>query len=406
MNHCRICHKQLSPFMSFGKMPIANGFLTQQDFAKEQFFELAPAFCNNCQMLQIIEQPAPEAMFHENYAFFSQTSAHMTKHFATLANQIQTDYLSTTRNPFIVELGSNDGILLQHFAKANIRHLGIEPSANVAKVAQQHGVNTLTTFFTTKVAEQILNTYGAADIITASNVMCHLPNLLDIAEGIALLLKPTGYLIFEDPYLGDVIEKTSYDQIYDEHVFLFSVNSVANTFSKVGLEIIDAICQPTHGGSMRYILATKGKNPIHHRVTSQLHYEETLKLQEINTYLNFKKNCEHSKEQLLSLLDNLIAENHKVVGYAATSKSTTVINYCNITTKHLQYICDTTPIKQGKFSPGAHIPITAYETFANNYPDYAVLFAWNHAKEIFAKEQNYNQQGGKWLTFVPNVKIL
>lgn len=391
--------------MSFGKMPIANGFLDQKDFAKEYFFELAPAFCNKCQMFQLLEQPSPEIMFHENYAFFSQTSKSMINHFARMARSMQENYLHE-KDPFVVELGSNDGILLQNFAKAKIKHLGVEPSSNVAKVAQDNGINTICSFFNTEIAKQIVAEYGHADIITASNVMCHIPDLLDIANGIAILLKPTGYLIFEDPYLGDVIQKTSYDQIYDEHVFLFSVNSVANAFGKVGLEVIDAIPQTTHGGSMRYILAAKGKYQKHDRVTSQLNLEGSLKLHDPKTYLLFKNNCEQSKANLFSLLENLAEKKHNIVGYAATSKSTTIINYCNITNKHLQYICDTTPIKQDKFSPGAHIPIKPYDSFTNKYPDYAVLFAWNHANEIFAKEEAFIHTGGKWIMFVPEVKII
>jgi methylation protein EvaC len=181
---------------------------------------------------------------------------------------------------------------------------------------------------------------------------------------------------------------------------------VANIFGKVGLEIIDAIPQTTHGGSMRYILAAKGKYPIHTRVTEQLKIEDSLQLHEPTTYLKFKQNCERSKANLFALLENLAERQLSVVGYAATSKSTTIINYCNITNKHLQYICDTTPIKQNKFSPGAHIPVRSHTIFTDKYPDYAVLFAWNHSQEIFAKEGSFIKAGGKWITFVPEVKIL
>lgn len=405
MKKCRICHNPINAFMSFGKMPIANGFLSPQDFDSEYFFELAPAFCSNCQMFQLVEQPAPTSMFHENYAFFSQSSKAMINHFAKMAKDMQ-DYYLQDHDPFVVELGSNDGILLQHFAEANIRHLGVEPSSNVAKVARNNGVNTLCAFFCPETAANIVSKHGQADIVTASNVMCHIPDLPGIAEGIAALLKSTGYLIFEDPYLGDVIQKTSYDQIYDEHVFLFSVNSIKNAFDKVGLEVIDVIPQTTHGGSMRYILAKKGQYKITPRVNEQLLFEESLKLHDPNTYLQFKYNCEQSKTKLFHMLDELSEHGNTIVGYAATSKSTTVINYCNITSKHLQYICDTTPIKQNKFSPGAHIPIKSHDEFVKRYPNYAILFAWNHAKEIFAKEGSFITLGGRWIMFVPEVKIL
>jgi methylation protein EvaC len=212
--------------------------------------------------------------------------------------------------------------------------------------------------------------------------------------------------MFEDPYLGDVIEKTSYDQIYDEHVFLFSVSSIQYLFDKHGMEVIDVEPQKTHGGSMRYVIAHKGKRPVSAQVTKQLDKERALGLHNPSTYDAFRRNCEHSRDSLKELLGKIKKQGKRVVGYAATSKSTTILNYCGIGPDLIEFISDTTPIKQGKFSPGMHIPVKPYEKFMEKYPDYALLFGWNHAEEIMAKEKKFIQSGGKWIVFVPRVEVL
>ena len=401
---CRICDSTIDAFMSFGNMPIANGFLEESQFGDEYFFELAPAFCEHCKTVQIIEQPDPERMFHGEYAFFTRTSKHMVAHFRDYAQWVSKNYL-TENDPFVIELGSNDGAMLENFAKKNIRHLGVEPSANVAKEAEKYGVNSIVDFFGLASAEKIFEKHGAADVIMAANVMCHIPDLRAVGQGVSKLLKPKGVLIFEDPYLGDVIEKTSYDQFYDEHVYMFSVTSVANIFSPYGLELIDVLPQSTHGGSMRYVLANKGQHAISASVKKQHVYEKTLGLDNPEIYQMFRKNCEQSKKDLYELLQKKKAEGKRVVGYAATSKSTTVLNYCSIGPDLIEFISDTTPIKQGKFSPGSHIPVYPYDDFKKEYPDYAVLFAWNHKKEILQNETPFMESGGKWIMFVPEVRV-
>lgn len=403
---CRVCNSKITPFMSFGKMPIANGFLAAEQFSNEYFFELAPVFCNRCGMFQLIEQPACEKMFHQNYAFFSSSSRYMQVHFKAFAEFVMNSGFLKHEEAFVVELGSNDGIMLRHFRDAGFRHLGIEPSENVAEVARSQGIESLSGFFDFELANRIVEKYGNADVILAANVMCHIPDINAVAAGITRLLKPDGVLIFEDPYLGDMIAKTSYDQIYDEHVFIFSITSVSWAFGQHGLELIDAIPQITHGGSMRYVLALKGKHQISANLSALLAKEKAQGLYKAETYGQFKTNCEASRAKLLDLLEQLRYKSKRVVGYGATSKSTTVMNYCGIGPEHIEFISDTTPIKQGKFSPGVHIPIKSYEAFVKNYPDYALLFAWNHAKEIFEKEGLFKAWGGKWITFVPKVGVI
>lgn len=403
-NKCLICHSNIEPFISFGQMPIANGFLTLDQFRDEYFYELKVGFCPNCSMVQLLEQPDREMMFHENYAFYSSTSKRMEAHFAEFSNSIKNEYLNAS-DPFVVEIGSNDGIMLQNFSKEKIRHLGVEPSLNVAQVANQKGIQTISKFFDYELAEEIVKEYGKADAILAANVMCHIPYLHSVVSGIKILLKSDGVFVFEDPYLGDIVEKVSYDQIYDEHAFYFSVKSIQNLFERYGLEVIDIMPQDVHGGSMRYVIAHKGKKEISEKVKNQVLWEKQFRLQDPETFKKLRENIERSRDSLIHLLKKIKEKGMRVVGYGATSKSTTVTNYCRLGPDLIEFISDTTPIKQGKFSPGAHIPVRRYEKFRTNYPNYSLLFAWNHAEEILAKEKDFQKNGGRWILYVPEVKI-
>jgi len=357
-------------------------------------------------MLQLINQPAPEKMFHDHYAFYSSTSNYMARHFKDFADEVlQSGYL-TIKDPFVLELGCNDGIMLRNFAEKGIRHLGIEPSLNVAAEANKHGVRILSEFFTEQLAESIVQEQGMVDAFLAANVMCHIPDIVGVVKGIRRVLKPTGVVMFEDPYLGDVVSKTSYDQIYDEHVFLFSALSIQYLFGLHGMDLIDVLPQKTHGGSMRYVLAHRGAYPVKNSVTELIARERAQGLDRLTTFKTFGANVEQSKRSLLILLKELKSQGKRVAGYGATSKSTTILNYCGIGLDLIEYISDTTPIKQGKFTPGMHIPVVPYETFKANPPDYAVLFAWNHAEEIMAKEKDFISAGGKWIVHVPEVRVL
>lgn len=405
MSTCLVCSSLIEPFMSFGRMPIANGFLTPEQFPSEYFFDLRVGFCAKCKMVQLTEQVDREKMFHDEYAFFSSTSARMAQHFKDFSDFVTREYLNSP-NPFVVEIGSNDGIMLQNFAHAGIRHLGIEPSANVARVATEKGIHTICKFFDEELAREIVAEHGQVDAFLGANVMCHLPYLHSVAAGIKILLKPKGVLVFEDPYLGDIVEKTSYDQIYDEHSFYFSVASLSYLFEQHDLMVVDVIPQNVHGGSMRYVVAHRGAYTAAPTVAAQRDKEESLGLHKSETYEGLRRKIERSRDDLMSLLRDLKTQGKRVVGYGATSKSTTVTNYCGITPDLVEFISDTTPIKQGKFSPGVHIPVRPYQEFAGNYPDNALLFAWNHAAEILEKEQQFRSNGGRWIVYVPKVGII
>jgi len=405
MAHCLICSLPTEPFISFGKMPIANGFLLKEEFDKEFFFELKAGYCKQCHMVQLTELVDPSILFHENYAYFSSISVRMAGHFKEFSEMVRSEYLPD-RDPFVVEIGSNDGIMLQHFAGAGMRHLGIEPSANVAAAAISKGINTAVRFFDEETGKELRREYGQADAFIGANVFCHLPDFHSIIRGVCALLKDDGVLIFEDPYLGDIIEKISYDQIYDEHVFYFSLHSLNNLFTRYDMEIVNAIPQNVHGGSMRYVVARRGVKDIKPAVLRLLEKEGEMGLTNPETYKIFSERVYRSRDQLIGLLTELKGKGKRIAGYGATSKSTTVTNFCGITPDLVDYISDTTPGKQGKYSPGVHIPILPYGRFKEEYPDYALLFAWNHGEEIMEKELEFKRQGGKFIVYVPEVRIL
>jgi len=405
MNSCLMCGSRVSEFISFGPMPVANGFLTPEEFAQERFFPLNVGLCTTCKMVQLMERVDPGTLFHEGYPYFSSTSRSMSDHFQAFAGLVKVEYMDPA-DPFVVEIGSNDGIMLQHFAVASIRHLGIEPSTNVARVGMAKGINTVCEFFDQDLARSILDEYGPVDAFLGANVMCHIAELDSVLAGIKLLLKPEGVLIFEDPYLGDIVEKTSYDQMYDEHIFYFSVTSLGHALEKHSLELVDIMPQKVHGGSMRYVVAHRGARPVSPSVTAQCAREDALGLGLVETYERFSRSVEGSRKELMALLHDLKGQGKRVVGYGATSKSTTVTNFCGITEDLVEFISDTTPDKQGRYTPGAHIPVRPYQEFLADYPDYSLLFAWNHAEEIMANEQEFQNAGGKWIVYVPKVQVL
>jgi methylation protein EvaC len=404
MSQCLICESGYQPFVDFGDMPIANAFSTKEELVNEYTFPMQVGFCENCHMVQLIEQPDREKMFHENYAFFSSTSNYMKEHFKHFANSVS-ELQDLNKDSFVVEIGSNDGIMLQNFVIDKIPCLGVEPSKNVAQVASDKGIEVITEFFDQSLAESIVQIHQKADAILSANVMCHIPYMHSIFDGVKTLLKDDGVFMFEDPYLGEVIEKTSFDQIYDEHVFLFSALSVSYLANMHDLELVNVEPQITHGGSMRYTIAHKGMKTVSQDVINLIYQEEKIGLDNKKAYLGFTDSVNRIKDDLIELLTKLKNDGKKVVAYGATSKSTTVTNYFGITPDLVECIYDTTPIKQNKLSPGAHIPVLPYDQFRESNPDYVLLFAWNHATEIMKKERDYMGSDRHWITYIPEVKI-
>ncbi|MDP2390879.1 MAG: class I SAM-dependent methyltransferase [Acidobacteriota bacterium] len=403
MSDCRVCRSSIEPFIDFGRMPLANGFLQAGQFASEYFFNLGAGYCPQCTLVQLLEQPDRDRMFNERYPFFSASSSRMSEHFAAIARDLLARQLSTP-DPLVVEIGSNDGTLLRHFAEAGIRHIGFEPSASVAAAAAAQSVNTLCRFFDADMARQVVTEHGPAHAVIAANALSHVADLHSVVAGIRTLLAPAGVAVIEDPYWADVVEQTAFDQIYDEHASYFTLTSVQAVFAQHDLAVIDVVPQRVHGGSLRYLIAPAGQRPAASRVADLLARERATGLHLPATFAAFRERVTANGEQLVARLQDLKRRGQRVVGYGATSKSTTVINRFGITSELVEFISDTTPAKHGTFSPGAHIAVRPHAEFAADYPEWALLFSWNHAAEVRAKEQAFAAAGGRWLGYVPAVQ--
>ncbi len=400
-NQCKVCQNKMKLVIPFGKMPIANGFINKPD-QEEFFYNMEVYFCPSCFMVQLGETVSPEMMFNQDYHFISSTSNFMIRHFKDMAKQIIKD-LSEKKSPFVVELGCNDGVMLKYIAFEGISHLGIEPSGNVAQLARKEGVEVSEEFFNARTAKNIKESKGQADIISGANVMCHIEDINSVFEGINILLKEDGVFFFEDPYLLDIAKKNSFDQMYDEHVYYFSGLSISELAKRHNLCLVDMAAQDVHGGSMRYYIKRKGN--LSDKAKKFIDEERKIKLDKTEGYQDFKERVNKICSDLKNTLLNIKKTNNKIIGYGATSKSTTLLNYADIGTDIIDYISDTTPTKINKFSPGMHIPIKPYSQFAEDKPPYALLLAWNHKKEIFAKEDKYRKEGGKFITYFPRVKV-
>ena len=404
MKNCLICNDEIIKFLSLGQMPIANAFLKKDDLKKPEFkFELAVGFCEKCSMVQLVNRVDKEVMFNENYAYFSSVSKTMEEHFKEFSAELNGRFLSGKKNPLVVEIGCNDGIMLKNFDNKKIKSLGIEPSMNVAEAARKKGLDVISEFFDESLAKEILKTRGKAKVIYGANVICHIELLHEVAKGVKLLLEKDGVFVFEEPYIIDIIEKNAYDQVYDEHVFYFSVTSLERFFSMHGMEIFEVKRQPTHGGSMRYYVCNKNSHKINDSIYKSLEDEKRKGLDKLETYNKLAKNVEKSRIMLVKMLKEIKSLGKRIVGYGASSKGTIVLNYCNIGKDMIDYITDTTPTKQELYSPGMHIPIVSPEEFYKNIPDYALLLVWNYAEEIKEKEKGKNI---KFIVHIPYAKVI
>lgn len=405
MVECRVCGEAVIEFINFGRQPLSDAFRGPDQRGEEFFFRLAVGQCEACSMVQLIEEVPRSKMFHAEYPYFSSGSSVMREHFEETAQQLLEDEL-TGADPFIVEIGSNDGIMLRTIDKAGVRHLGVEPSAGVADHARSQGINVLVEFFEASSAARVRADYGPADVVYAANTFCHIPYVDSIFEGLDALLTPDGVFVFEDPYLGEIIRCTSFDQIYDEHFYFFTATSVRAMAQRFGFDLVDVKRLPVHGGEVRYTLARTGTRRPTPAVNSLLAEESARGLHDLAVLAQFAASVAVVRDDLMALLRKLKLDGATVVGYGATAKSATVTNYCGITPDLVSYVCDTTPAKQNKTTPGAHLPIRPAEAFAEPYPDYALLFAWNHAQEIMDKETGFRDAGGKWILYTPNIRVL
>ncbi|QIQ01867.1 class I SAM-dependent methyltransferase [Streptomyces liangshanensis] len=402
---CRICQGSVQEFFDFGSQPLSDAFRKPDDTSTEFFYRLAVGVCEQCTMVQLTEEVPRERMFREDYPYHSSLSSVMRNHFEQTARHLM-ETECRGPDPFIVEIGCNDGAMLGTVARSGVRHLGVEPSRDVAELATAKGIRVHFDFFQESTAAEIRAADGPADVIYAANTICHIPYLDSVFRGVDILLAPDGVFVFEDPYLGDIVDRASFDQIYDEHFYLFSASSVRTAARRFGLELVDVERLPVHGGEVRYTLVRQGRREPSPEVAALTEDERRRQIVDSAILEQFgiqvKRNC----EELTGLLRELRAAGHSVAAYGATAKSATVMNYAGIGPDLVPRIFDSTAAKQGRLSPGSHVPVRPIEEFAEPYPDYVLLFAWNHAQEIIAKETAFREQGGKWILYVPNVHVV
>lgn len=388
---CRIDKSKCNVFLNLGKMPVANGFINKKNNKKEFFYKLKCAFNKKLSLFQIVDFPSPKRMFNKYYPFYTSSSNFMINHFKNFSNFLKKNYLK--KNSIIIEIGSNDGTLLSHFNKKT--SIGFEPSRSVHNVAIKKGLRSINKFFNFKNISKLRKYYGKIDLIFGANVFCHIPDQVDLIKSMDKLLSSNGAIIFEEPYLGSMYKKVSYDQIYDEHIYMFSLTSVKKIYEKFGFELIDAYPQITHGGSMRYVIKRKENSKKSKNLINLLNHEKKNKIDKFSACLKFKKNVINSKKKLRLKIKKILMKKNRICGYGATSKSTTILNFCNINNSMIDCIFDTTRDKIGKLTPGTHIPVVDYKLFKKSKYKHVFLFAWNHKKEILKKEK---KKKIKWFT--------
>ena len=386
-------------FLDLGTQPIANNFLSNLD-EEEYKFNLTVEFDDETKLVSLGDFVKPELMFNDSYVYYSSNSKTMQKHFKDYANALKEEFSPKQ----VMEIGSNDGVFVKNFSSDTT--VAIEPCGNFAKITNSAGYRTYDKFWNLEVAEQIIQNHGKRDLISSSNCVCHMQNLDEAFSAINKCLIDDGIFVFEDPSLLKMLERISYDQIYDEHAHVFSVTALQNLMNRNGLEIFRVENLVVHGGSNRIYACKLGTRKVENSVLENLSLEQEYGIQELATYEKFAKKVATSKDALVELLTNMKKEGRKVVSYGATSKSTTVFNYCGIGPDLIDYIVDTTEAKQGKLSPGMHIPVIPPHSGFDDTVDVAFLGAWNYKKEILTKEEGFLRNGGRFITHIPRVRII
>lgn len=402
---CRICdNRKLLTFLQLGPTPIPNGFLEPEQLnCAEKFYPLDVCFCSECGMVQLAHNVDSGVMFR-NYVYVPSTSQTMNDHFAGLA-QYAMQKAALKKTDRVVDIGSNDGFLLKNFLRAGIQVLGVDPAENLAKKANEAGVETIATFFTKNTAEKIVKEKGKVKVILGTNVFAHAPDLHDFLEGVKTLLSDDGLFIVEFPYLMSLMDKVEFDTIYQEHLSYFGLTPIARLIEQHQMGLMDATLMPIHGGSLRVTISPR---PCRTSSDAQALINMELARGFLNpeTFLGFSKKVNKIRNDLSNLLWEIKLQGKRIVGYGAAAKGNVMLNYCRIGPEILDYVVDSIPYKHGKYTPGMHIPIYPESKLLEDAPDYALLLAWNFADEIVRKQEVYRKNGGKFILSVPEVKII
>ena len=403
---CRSCGTPVShEVLDLGVQPLANNLLQPGDLEKlEPRFPLRVAVCHQCWLLQITDTVPPVSLFSE-YLYFSSFSDSLLQHAKNAAESHIREFRLGPSH-LVVEIASNDGYLLKNFVAAGIPCLGIEPAENIAAVAVQKGVPTLSEFFNGALAEKLSATRGKADLILANNVFAHVPDTNDFIEGIRRLMAPGGRAILEFPYACDLIEHLEFDTIYLEHVFYFSLSALVPLFRRNGLEAIQVERLPIHGGSLRLTVVHTGAAEVSRSVVDLLAEEKSKGVTTPAYYEDFGTNVRRIRNELLTLLASLKAGGKSIAAYGASAKGSTLLNFYGLGGETIDFVADRSTAKQGRLTPGTHLPILAAEELERRRPDFALLLTWNFASEILAQQAPYREAGGRFILPVPEVSLV
>jgi hypothetical protein len=405
---CRFCEAPLQhTFVDLGMSPLCESYLTDEQLSQmEPFYPLHVYICEKCFLAQLEEYVSPAAIFAE-YAYFSSYADSWLRH-AKNYTDLMVERFGINEQSFVVELASNDGYLLQYFAEKAIPVLGVEPAANIAKVAIEKGIPTIVEFFGEKIAEDLVSKGKQADLVLGNNVLAQVPGLNDFVRGMKVLLKPQGIITMEFPHLVRLMEENQFDTIYHEHFSYFSFIAVQKIFDAHRLTIFDVEELPTHGGSLRIYArhSADGTRPVGERVKELERREEAKGLTQMGTYSAFPEQVKETKRKLLEFLIRAKRGGKTVCGYGAPGKGNTLLNYCGIRTDFLDYTVDRNPYKHGKFTPGTHIPIFSPDRIRETRPDYLFILPWNFKDEIIQQMSYVREWGGQFIVPIPEVKVL
>ncbi|MBI2144967.1 class I SAM-dependent methyltransferase [Candidatus Woesearchaeota archaeon] len=381
---CRVCSgRSLRKVLSLGSTPPANAFVRDPN-QEERFFPLELSFCSDCGFVQLTHVVSPELLFRD-YVYVSSTSPVFVEHFRQLAAMVMNRF-RLQPDSLVVDIGSNDGILLRPFKEGGMRVLGIDPAEKIAALATKSGIETIPIFFTASAAADIAAKRGKAKVITATSVFSHIDNLDDILAGVKNLLADDGVFVIEVYYLYELLEKNLFDTIYHEHLSYFTAATMSGLMGRLGMEVFDVSETDTHGGSLRVFVQKKGgPNKVSGSVGQFIEMENSKKLSDAATYVRFARKIGDNREQLRKLLADLKRDGKSIVGYGAPAKGNTLLNYFGIGRETLDYIVDDSSWKQGLYTPGTHIPVVPFDELSSRKPDYILVLAWNFAEPIMRK---------------------
>ncbi len=404
---CRACGStQGELVLDLGRQPLANNLPRAEDLGKpEPRFPLRLAVCHRCWLLQIVDLVPPTELFSE-YLYFSSFSDAMLRHARAAVDQHAAEF-GLGADSFVAEIASNDGYLLKNFVARGVPCLGIEPAANIAAVARDNGIDTRVEFFGQRCAQALVAEGKSADLILGNNVFAHAPDTNDFVAGLRTLLKPGGRVALEFPYAGDFVENCEFDTIYHEHVFYFYLIPLLELFSKHGLEIFHVERLPIHGGSLRLYAGRAGEQTVRPSVAALREEEERHGVKTSAFYQDFSARADTIRRDLLALLADLQKQGRRVAAYGASAKGSTLLNFVNPPDPGVfEFMSDRSTYKQGRYSPGLHVPIVPAEELVARQPDYTLLLTWNFADEILAQQAGYRAKGGKFIVPIPTVRVV